>query len=183
MRAGLDGHAGTHNPYIWKGSPEHRDAWGRGQQAVEQYGRDSYQMGYEKAQEVASVEASAALRAQAEAEAVEPWRTIPLDIAQMVVATGRAQWADTEAQDAQGHGAAMTNSVQLTAETFGQTEPQPMQLLVIEGTDTVLGYMGTSPNSPVIARAMTGAWNWLHEQSAHALAQAAHALAQAGGES
>jgi hypothetical protein len=66
----------------------------------------------------------------------------------------------------------MTNSVQLTAEHYAQTEPQPMQLLVIEGTDTVLGYMGTSPNSPVIARAMTGAWNWLHEQSAHALAQA-----------
>jgi len=65
MRAGLDGHAGTHNPYIWKGSPEHRDAWSRGQQAVERYG---YQMGYEKAQEVAAVTAESALRAQAEAD-------------------------------------------------------------------------------------------------------------------
>lgn len=114
----------------------------------------------------------AVLRAQGEAVTAEPWRTIPQDIAQMVATTGRAEWADTEAQDAQGHGAAMTNSVQLTAANFGQTEPQPMQLLVIEGTDTVLGYMGTSPNSPVIARAMTGAWNWLHEQSVYALAQA-----------
>ncbi|GGM39715.1 hypothetical protein GCM10008956_15200 [Deinococcus arenae] len=68
MRAGLDGHAGTHNPYIWKGSPEHRDAWGRGQQAVEKYGQDRYQMGYEKAQEVAVVTREPALRAQAEAD-------------------------------------------------------------------------------------------------------------------
>lgn len=66
MRAGLDGHAGTHNPYIWKGAPEHRDAWSRGQQAVEKFGRDRYQMGYEKAQEVAAVTAESALRVQAD---------------------------------------------------------------------------------------------------------------------
>lgn len=69
MRAGLGGHAGTHNPYIWKGSPEHRDAWSRGQQAVEKFGRDRYQMGYEKAQEMAAVTGESTLRAQAEAEA------------------------------------------------------------------------------------------------------------------
>lgn len=70
MRAGLGGHAGTHNPYIWKGSPEHRDAWSRGQQAVEKFGRDRYQMGYEKAQEVAGVEAGVASHAQAEADRI-----------------------------------------------------------------------------------------------------------------
>lgn len=67
MRAALDGHAGTHSPYLWKGPAEHHSAWLSGQQAVQKYGADRYQMGYQKAQEVAAIGQNFDLYAQKEA--------------------------------------------------------------------------------------------------------------------
>lgn len=90
---------------------------------------------------------------------------IPQDIAELVLRVGRAEWGSTPAHDADGHAEHIAESVRLTAEHFGQTEPQKMSGLYIEGTGTVICHTGTSPNSPGIARALTGAWNWLHDNA------------------
>ncbi|MGH6746560.1 hypothetical protein [Novosphingobium sp.] len=90
---------------------------------------------------------------------------IPEEIAAMVLQIGRAQWGQTEAFEAEGHAAHIAESVRLTDENFGQTGPRHMHGLYIEDTGTVICHTGTSPNSPQIARALTGAWNWLHIQA------------------
>jgi hypothetical protein len=91
---------------------------------------------------------------------------IPPDIAASVLAIGRAEWGSTPEHDADGHAAHIRDSVLRTADHFGQVGPQKMQGLYVEGTGTVICHTGTSPNSAQIARALTGAWNWLHDQSA-----------------
>lgn len=89
--------------------------------------------------------------------------TIPPEIAAVILAIGPAQWGVSVGQTASEHGEMMTRSVRLTAEHFGQgDEPQPMQMLLREGTDTVIAYVGTSPHSAQAARGMTAAWNYLH---------------------
>lgn len=90
---------------------------------------------------------------------------IPEDIAAMVLQIGRAQWGQTEAFEAEGHAAHIAESVRLTDENFGQTGPRHMHGLYIEDTGTVICHTGTSPNSPQIARALKGVWNWLHIQA------------------
>lgn len=89
--------------------------------------------------------------------------TIPPEIAAVILAIGPAQWGVSVRQTDSEHGEMMTRSVRLTAEHFGQgDEPQPMQMLLREGTDTVIAYVGTSPHSAQAARGMTAAWNYLH---------------------
>lgn len=88
---------------------------------------------------------------------------LPIDIAELVIRIGRAEWGQTEAHDAEGHAAHIAESVRITADHFQQDEPQHMHGLYIEGTGTVICHTGTSPNSPQIARALTGAWNRLHD--------------------
>jgi hypothetical protein len=90
---------------------------------------------------------------------------IPDDIAAKVREIGRAEWGQTHAYDAEGHGRHIADSVRMTAAHFGQTGDQHMHGLFIEGTETVICHTGTSPNSPQIARALTGTWNWLHDQA------------------
>lgn len=89
---------------------------------------------------------------------------IPKHIEETVLKIGRAEWGSVSARSAEEHGAHVCESVKTTAEHFGQTEPQSMHGLYIEGSDTVICHTGTSPNSPVTAQALTAAWNHLHDQ-------------------
>ena len=102
--------------------------------------------------------------------------TIPPEIAAVILAIGPAQWGVSVRQTAAEHGEMMTRSVRLTAEHFGQgDEPQPMQMLLREGTDTVIAYVGTSPHSAQAARGMTAAWNYLHRDCQALTAKAGEA--------
>jgi len=94
-----------------------------------------------------------------------PSADIPDDIREIVLKVGIAEWGQTEAFDADGHANHVAESVKLTTAYFDQSGPQHMHGLYIEGSGTVICHTGTSPNSPQIARALTGAWNWLHEQA------------------
>ena len=96
----------------------------------------------------------------------------PLDLAEIVASLGPAEWGTTEAFDADGHAAHIKNSVEETARNFQQEGPQMMHGLYLEGTCTVVCHTGTSPNSPQIARALTGAWNRLVEEARAAIAAA-----------
>lgn len=91
--------------------------------------------------------------------------TIPADLAALVLKIGRAQWGSTEELDGAAHAAHVAESVRLTAKHFEQEGPQQMHGLYIDGTETVICHTGTSPNSPEIARALTGAWNWLYDNA------------------
>lgn len=88
---------------------------------------------------------------------------IPQDIVDHMLKLGRAEWGSTPEHDADGHADHIRQSVRITAEHFGQTEPQKMHGLYLEGTETVVCHTGTSPNSPTSARALTAAWNHLHD--------------------
>lgn len=87
--------------------------------------------------------------------------SVPEDVAALVRSIGRAEWGSTPEHDADGHGAHVRDSVIATAEHFEQSGPQKMHGLYIEGTEVVICHTGTGPNSPQVARAMTGAWNYL----------------------
>lgn len=89
---------------------------------------------------------------------------IPQDIVETVLKIGRAEWGSVSARSAEEHADHVRRSVEMTAEAFGQTEPQAMHGLYIEGTETVICHTGTSPNSPTNARALAGAWNHLYDQ-------------------
>lgn len=88
------------------------------------------------------------------------------DVAELVNRIGRAEWGATDAVDADGHGKHVANSVRITAAHFDQTGPQRMQGLYVAGTETVICHVGTSPNSPAVARALAGAWNHLCDLAA-----------------
>jgi Lar family restriction alleviation protein len=88
-------------------------------------------------------------------------RDIPEDIVTAVTAVGEVEWGSTPAHDADGHADHVRDSVNMTAEHFGQDGPQEMHGLYLKGTDIVLCHTGTSPNSPQHARALAGAWNHL----------------------
>lgn len=87
----------------------------------------------------------------------------PHELRELLLQIGKVEWGTTPEHDAGGHGEHIRESVEKTAEHFGQTGPQKMHGLYLEGTSTVLCHTGTSPNSPDIARVLTGAWNWLWE--------------------
>lgn len=105
---------------------------------------------------------------------------IPFDIVETVLKIGRAERGATAPHDADGHAAHVRNSVIETAKHFDQTEPQPMNGLYVEGTETVICHTGTSPNSPTTARALTGAWNALHDQCAEIAKRTASAPSDIG---
>jgi hypothetical protein len=105
-------------------------------------------------------DAAVAALAQRNAEIVA---SIPPELKDLLLKLGKAEWGTTHEHDAAGHGAHVRESVEQTAEHFGQIGPQKMHGLYLEGTDTVLCHIGTSPNSPDIARLLTGSWNWLCE--------------------
>lgn len=86
---------------------------------------------------------------------------LPFDIAERVLATGYVEHGQTPALSPEGHGAHVTGSCRLTAERFRQQGDQHMHGLYPVGTETVVCHTGTSPNSALNARALTGAWNWL----------------------
>ena len=90
---------------------------------------------------------------------------IPRDIAEQVLRMGRAEWGATAEKDEAGHLADFTSTLRLTREHFNYADvPVAMHGLYLDGTETVLCHTGTSPNSATNAQALTGAWNWLHDQ-------------------
>jgi len=121
------------------------------------------------------------------AEAIAAWNTrtqsaaqnvpvlleaIPSDIVEQVLRMGRAEWGATEELTSEGHLANLETTLRLTREHFNYADiPVKMHGLYLDGTETVLCHTGTSPNSPMNAQALTGAWNWLHDQCT-AIAQA-----------
>lgn len=100
----------------------------------------------------------------------DEWANIPPEIVQLVNQLGPVSWGQTEPQSAAEHAEWVAKSVEVTAEAFGQgQEPQPMSMLFTEPEgeeQLVIGYIGTSPNSPTIARALCGAWNRLVQECA-----------------
>lgn len=97
---------------------------------------------------------------------------IPLHIAEQVVAMGRVEWGATAEHDDAGHLAHLADSLRITREHFNFEDVSVrMHGLYLEGTGTVLCHTGTSPNSGINAQALTGAWNWLHDQAVAALAK------------
>lgn len=103
------------------------------------------------------------LRALPAAPSVSP---IPSDIAAAVLALGKVEWGATAPQTDAEHVAGFENSLRLTREHFGTEGPQRLDGVYVAGSDIVLCHTGTSPNSPIHARSLTGAWNWLHDAAA-----------------
>jgi len=91
--------------------------------------------------------------------------SIPQEIVDVAVRVGFGEWGSTAAKSAEDHAADTASSVKLTAEHFQQEGNQAMHGVYIAGTETVICHTGTSPNSPQIARALTGVWNKLVELS------------------
>lgn len=87
----------------------------------------------------------------------------PSEILELVRRIGKAEWGATDSMSARAHGRHVAASVQFTAKQFEQSELQKMHGLYIDGTETVICHTGTSPNSPQIARALTGLWNDLYD--------------------
>lgn len=86
---------------------------------------------------------------------------IPPELVDLLLGIGKAEWGTTHEHTAIGHALHIRKSVKITAKDFKQTGKQKMHGLWVEGTETVICHTGTSPNSPQIARALTGAWNQL----------------------
>jgi len=82
-----------------------------------------------------------------------------LEMQKAARAIGHVEWGTTHKHDADGHADHIRKSVEITAETFGQTKKQKMHGLYAKGTETVIGHTGTSPNSPTHARILTALWN------------------------
>jgi hypothetical protein len=114
----------------------------------------------------ASAQAAEITALRARVAGLEGALTIPPEIAEVVLKIGRGEWGATDPLDAEGHAEHVAKSVRITAENFAQEGPQQMHGCYAKGTETVICHTGTSPNSPTIARALTGAWNWLHDQAA-----------------
>ena len=91
---------------------------------------------------------------------------IPRDIAEQVLSMGLVEWGATDRKLAADHSADFTETLRKTREHFNfEDVPVQMHGLYLEGTETVLCFTGTSPNSGANAQALAGAWNWLHTQS------------------
>ena len=91
------------------------------------------------------------------------------EMQQTALAIGRAEWGATNPMSMTGHKEHVGNSVRITAENFHQTGPQAMHGLYLEGSETVLGHTGTSPNSGTHARILVALWNRFVEESEIAL--------------
>ena len=92
---------------------------------------------------------------------------IPREIAEQVLSMGRVEWCATAEYNDAGHLAHLAESLRITRDHFNLEDlPVSMHGLYLEGTETVLCHTGTSPNSGTNAQALTGAWNWLHDQCA-----------------
>ncbi|UQN06784.1 hypothetical protein [Deinococcus sp. QL22] len=109
---------------------------------------------------------------EAAAAEPQPWQTIPLETAQLVTSLGPVEWKHTKPMTPTEIGKEVAASMRLTSDHFQQDYQQPMQWLGLEGTDIVLAYTGTSPQSGHITQALAGAWNWLVGQSHLALLMA-----------
>ena len=90
---------------------------------------------------------------------------VMLEMAKAAVSIGKAEWGSTAEKSAKAHGKDTRNMVDITAENFGQSEPQAMHGLYVAGTETVICHTGTSPNSPTHARIITALWNHFVAQS------------------
>lgn len=96
-----------------------------------------------------------------------PEASIPREVAEQVLSMGRVEWGATDELTEAGHLEHLQSSLRLTREAFNYADvPVAMHGLYLEGTGTVLCHTGTSPNSGANAAALTGAWNWLHDQCA-----------------
>jgi hypothetical protein len=91
------------------------------------------------------------------------------EMQQAAVAIGKAEWGATKPMSMTSHKQHVGNSVKIIAENFDQTGPQAMHGLYLEGSETVLGHTGTSPNSGTHARILTALWNRFVNESEIAL--------------
>ena len=102
--------------------------------------------------------------AVAEARAADAVKlAFPADVLEFALKIGRAEWGQTDPKTAAEHATDMASTVEKTAAYFGQTEPQSLNGLYIEGTGIVICHTGVSPNSPEIARILTGLWNMIYD--------------------
>lgn len=86
------------------------------------------------------------------------------DIAATVRKLGAAEWGQTKPKGALGHAFDMFKAVYRTAFYFGTGGKRHMNLVTVAGSGVTICLVGTSPNSATIARALTGAWNRLHDE-------------------
>lgn len=90
--------------------------------------------------------------------------TTPRDLVDQILEMGRIEWGAVQAKTDEGHILDFTETLRITRENFGVTEPtQELHGLYLEGTETVLAHTGTSPNSPKNARVIAGLWNSVHD--------------------
>ena len=102
--------------------------------------------------------------AVAEARAADAVKlAFPADVLEFALKIGRAEWGQTDPKTAAEHATDMASTVEKTAAYFGQTEPQSLNGLYIEGTGIVICHTGVSPNSPEIARILTWLWNMIYD--------------------
>jgi hypothetical protein len=82
------------------------------------------------------------------------------------LAIGKVEWGATAPLSMTGHLAYIGKSIRLTAEAFKQTGRQPMHGVFVEGSETVVGHTGTSPNSGAHACILAALWNQFVDEAA-----------------
>jgi hypothetical protein len=82
-----------------------------------------------------------------------------LEMQEAAIVIGHVEWGATDKLDAQSHADHVKQSIENTADFFGQTELQAMHGLYIKNKETVICHTGTSPNSSMHARILTALWN------------------------
>jgi hypothetical protein len=142
--------------------PEHITAWGHfgpgsvtGQWSANQYDRDDAAW-YIRA-DLINIIPAPAVDVAALVEAM------PDALVQLLREIGIAEWGAVGPHDAATHADNTRKAIENTAEHFGQTGPQQMHGLYVEGTANVICHTGTGPNAGNIARVLTQAWNTLRQ--------------------
>lgn len=88
--------------------------------------------------------------------------SIPKEIAERILAAGPIEWGATDKQTDEQHVADMARTLELTRKEFATEGERELNGVYLKGTNTVLAHTGTSPNSPMHAKIITGLWNQLH---------------------
>lgn len=87
---------------------------------------------------------------------------IPHDIAKRVLKVGKVEWGALEPKSDDELIEWFKDNLAKTREHFGITDEKTViHGLFIEGTGIVVCETGMSPNSPIHAQALVGAWNRL----------------------
>lgn len=92
---------------------------------------------------------------------------LPAEIRAALLDRGKVHWGATAAKPDAEHVENFATTLQLTRAHFGTEGDQQLDGVYLQGTDIVICHTGTSPNSPIHARAITGAWNYLYDLAAY----------------